>query len=178
MAITCFLEVDPRSTCYKDVYYLLFYVTSCFGISSYHGCWCACCHSANFVIMLVLQFIQSWFWYIGFTWCSWSQICACSDFTWYSWSQVTACSKTTYDLPQTPPQCHNDDLWCQQCDDKVGIMTTLSYYMTMTWQADIILCMRPANERRRYNVTTSLFGWVHIQNDPWTRATCVTHVTM
>ena len=31
----------------------------------------------------------------------------------------------------------------------------------------IILCMRPANERRCCNVTSSLIGWVHIQNDPW-----------
>ena len=29
----------------------------------------------------------------------------------------------------------------------------------------IILCMRPANERRRYNVTSSLISWVHTQND-------------
>ena len=29
----------------------------------------------------------------------------------------------------------------------------------------IILCMRPANERQRYNVTLSLIGWVHAQND-------------
>ena len=27
--------------------------------------------------------------------------------------------------------------------------------------AGIILCMRPANERRRYNVTSSLIGWAH-----------------
>ena len=27
--------------------------------------------------------------------------------------------------------------------------------------------MRPANERRRYNVTSSLIGWAHKQNDPW-----------
>ena len=32
--------------------------------------------------------------------------------------------------------------------------------------ARIILCMRPANERRRYNVTSSLIGWAHAQNDP------------
>ena len=31
----------------------------------------------------------------------------------------------------------------------------------------IILCMCPANERRRYNVTSPLFGWAHKQNDPW-----------
>ena len=30
----------------------------------------------------------------------------------------------------------------------------------------IILHMRPANERRRYVVTSSLIGWVHTQNDP------------
>ena len=30
----------------------------------------------------------------------------------------------------------------------------------------IILCMRPANERRRYIVTSSLIGWAHTQNDP------------
>ena len=30
----------------------------------------------------------------------------------------------------------------------------------------IILCMRPANGRRRYNVTSSLIGWAHTQKDP------------
>ena len=34
-----------------------------------------------------------------------------------------------------------------------------------TWSG-IILCGRPANERRRYNVTPSLIGWAHTQNDP------------
>ena len=27
--------------------------------------------------------------------------------------------------------------------------------------------MRPANERQHYNVTSSLIGWAHTQNDPW-----------
>ena len=31
----------------------------------------------------------------------------------------------------------------------------------------VILCMHPANERRRYSVTSSLIGWLHTQNDPW-----------
>ena len=30
----------------------------------------------------------------------------------------------------------------------------------------INLCMRPANGRRRYIVTSSLIGWAHMQNDP------------
>ena len=29
-----------------------------------------------------------------------------------------------------------------------------------------LLYMRPANERRRYNVTSSLIGWAHTQNYP------------
>ena len=37
----------------------------------------------------------------------------------------------------------------------------------ITDYAGIILCMRPSNERRRYNVTSSLIGWAHTQNDPW-----------
>ena len=33
--------------------------------------------------------------------------------------------------------------------------------------AGIVLYMHPANEIRRYNVTSYLIGWAHIQNDPW-----------
>ena len=32
----------------------------------------------------------------------------------------------------------------------------------------IILCMCPANGRPRYTVTSSIIGWTHTQNDPWT----------
>ena len=35
-----------------------------------------------------------------------------------------------------------------------------------TYETGIISCMHPANERRRYNVTSSLIGWAHLQNDP------------
>ena len=31
---------------------------------------------------------------------------------------------------------------------------------------NVILCMRLANEKRRYNVTSSHIGWAHIQIDP------------
>ena len=33
--------------------------------------------------------------------------------------------------------------------------------------SEIILYMRPTNERRRYIVTSSIIGWAHRQNDPW-----------
>ena len=44
------------------------------------------------------------------------------------------------------------------------------YHITATnplRPAGIILCMHPANERLRYNVTSSLIGWAHEQDDPW-----------
>ena len=31
----------------------------------------------------------------------------------------------------------------------------------------IILCVRQANERWRYNVMPSLIGWTHTENDLW-----------
>ena len=34
------------------------------------------------------------------------------------------------------------------------------------WEPGISIGMPPANERRRYNVTTSLIGWAHTQTDP------------
>ena len=41
------------------------------------------------------------------------------------------------------------------------------YLPSHRWATEIILCMRPANERWRYTVALSLIGWVHTQNDPW-----------
>ena len=37
------------------------------------------------------------------------------------------------------------------------------HYLTLS---GIILWMRPANERRRYIVTSSLISWAHTQNGP------------
>ena len=36
-----------------------------------------------------------------------------------------------------------------------------------SWYTGISLGMHPANERRRYIVTTSLIGWAHTSTDPW-----------
>ena len=33
--------------------------------------------------------------------------------------------------------------------------------------AGLLLGLRPANERRRYFVTSSLIGWVQAWNQPW-----------
>ena len=37
----------------------------------------------------------------------------------------------------------------------------------LTWNPEVILCMHPANERRRYIATSSMIGWAHIQYNPW-----------
>ena len=36
----------------------------------------------------------------------------------------------------------------------------------LLWETGTILSMGSANERRRYNVTSSLIGWAHTQKDP------------
>ena len=41
--------------------------------------------------------------------------------------------------------------------------------------AGIVLCIHPANERRRYIVTSSIIGWVHTQNSPWVWHLCLLH---
>ena len=55
-------------------------------------------------------------------------------------------------------------------DDKIDIMATLCFQLTTpltcTALSGIILCMLPANERRRYSVTPSLIGWAHTHNAP------------
>ena len=39
--------------------------------------------------------------------------------------------------------------------------------ITIVQDSGLILGLRPANERRRYFVTTSLIGWAQTQNQPW-----------
>ena len=46
-------------------------------------------------------------------------------------------------------------------DSIIQMYTSTLYQVTA-----IILYMRPANERRRYNVTSSLIGWAHAQYNP------------
>ena len=55
---------------------------------------------------------------------------------------------------------------CRSCQEKALFHT----------HTRIILCVRPANERR-YIVTSSLIGWAHTQNDPYTYKT-LTHLPL
>ena len=45
--------------------------------------------------------------------------------------------------------------------------TSLGNGFLVSPRSDIILCMRPANDRQRYNAMSCLIGWAHTQNDPW-----------
>ena len=49
-----------------------------------------------------------------------------------------------------------------------GVYRLAAVVLLLTWYpiTEIILCVRPASEWRRYTVTPSLIGWAHSQNDP------------
>ena len=54
-------------------------------------------------------------------------------------------------------------------DQQISI-ANVTFTLTMNWLLKlpgIILCMRPANEGWRYNVTSSLIGRAHTQNVSW-----------
>ena len=47
-----------------------------------------------------------------------------------------------------------------------GMVYQYMTYCIKAYPTRIILCMRPASERWHYNVTSSLIGWAHSQNNP------------
>ena len=60
------------------------------------------------------------------------------------------------------------------CFSRIGSINVLSLAMESGVKQSLlivaavtgfILCMHPGNERRRYNVTSSLIGWAHAQNE-------------
>ena len=50
--------------------------------------------------------------------------------------------------------------------------TDVGNYISDLVPLEVQKYMRPANERRRYNVTSSLIGWAHTQNDLLESASC------
>ena len=56
----------------------------------------------------------------------------------------------------------------KMCLAKSSAYFALNVLMTTELSEGIILCMRSANERLRDNVTSSINGWAHVQNDHWT----------
>ena len=59
----------------------------------------------------------------------------------------------------------------------IWILYIFGFFFLFMFDTGIILCMRPANERRRYCVTSSLICWAHSQNDPCWHIYCVQFMT-
>ena len=79
----------------------------------------------------------------------------------YQWSNPEEYGSTDHRTHE-PTQNHNLTAVTQSLTNPCWIFIRLRI-------AGIVLWMRPANERRRYNVTSFLIGWAHQQNDPWIR---------
>ena len=60
----------------------------------------------------------------------------------------------------------DQDLWHHIYGNELKLILSLLLVYNTCAVPGIILCMRPANEKRRYIVIFSLIGWVHTQNDP------------
>ena len=80
------------------------------------------------------------------------------------WSVHVSTSHDKHEL-KSQPEANFSWKHSHQLTDQVSQI--LSKYMYFDKFAGIILCLCPANERKCYNVTLSLIGWAHIQNDPW-----------
>ena len=83
------------------------------------------------------------------------------------------CVKFPHFTGSTWPPCQERHLphWIQLClTPSCSSQETRWAGMDCYWPGKlpgIILCIRPANERQRCNVTSSLIGWAYTQHDPW-----------
>ena len=105
----------------------------------------------------------------------------------YIWQQIIIGSRNYLFVTKPSPQtmlyhCHwntyvNLEEELIRASQRTGIyVSVLAKWVFMAalsrgWNNRDHLCMRSANERRRYSVTSSLIGWAHTQNDPWNNIT-------
>ena len=84
---------------------------------------------------------------------------------WTFWRKIECVFITQYHIQRTNTVWS----WCYN-----------SYTVLLYCIPGIILCMHPANERWRYNVTSSLIGWAHAQNEPcilyWVIIDCIMNI--
>ena len=83
------------------------------------------------------------------------------SFTYYFYSQMISLWNSFSILSICIVIFHRRSLYTLcYCEDYV--------YWSWRWQkSGLILGLHPANERRRYKVTSSLIGWVQTYNQPW-----------
>ena len=83
------------------------------------------------------------------------------------------CPWSIFNLQYIPWNTHNVLLLCLLLQLFITHFIPLHIFLTFSihlyFSAGIILCVRPANQRWRYIVTSSLIGWAHPQNDPYFR---------
>ena len=86
-------------------------------------------------------------------------------------SKLTICSKSVFRLTmQKTPASHHwpfmrEIPWSMVYSPHKGSVMFYCFHI-MTSSPGVILYMRPANERQRYNVTSFLIGWAHIPHIP------------
>ena len=104
-------------------------------------------------------------WIFWFTWFIWIWFCPnvvfsdnykrIKEVTYYVFPHVTSTPQTSLPIPLTPPYPHPHPGHPTQA------------YSSMIYSiSGLILGLRPANEKWRYFVTTSLIGWVQAQYQP------------
>ena len=82
-----------------------------------------------------------------------------SSLVHWLWETINWFHYDTNPTPTTNTQCCSWICWC--------FSSFSSQCFQMPWcSCNITLDMGSANERRRYNVTSSLIGWSHTNNDP------------
>ena len=84
--------------------------------------------------------------------------CRCHNFIWINYSQIA-----TYDLLSSPRTGGHLVRTRPQLCGFLHIPANVRIFFF----SGMILGLRPANERRRYFVTTSLIGWEQNKNQPW-----------
>ena len=63
--------------------------------------------------------------------------------------------------------CTKTIFWHQWNSEHWSVVFVWAAFCLKSKDSGIILYMCPVNERWCYNVTPSLIGWAHTQNDPW-----------
>ena len=81
--------------------------------------------------------------------------------------RITMC---VYTISKHPNYSHR--IWQYSVLSKTKKSVGKAHWSTLEliYHTGIILCMHPANENWCYIVTSSLIGWAHTQNDPWSQS--------
>ena len=91
--------------------------------------------------------------------------------SWYRYNQMLMPEIYPKSIVCRPVDSYNASVWyellvCFPIPSWKDVSLRHDHWCMYMWAA-LILGLRPANERRRYFVTTSLIGWAQAKNQPW-----------